>query len=522
MKKLRGVVGISLLLAACPSSKGAEIKVFPEKDITIVSVEGELNLRDEDAFTDKVLRLKDAVVMFDSIGGNLIAGIEIGKAIRLKGFSTLVPDDALCASACALAWLGGKTKWAGPEARIAFHAAWKLENGRKVETGPGNALVGAYLQSLGLSQDAIVFFTSAPPDGAEMLSFRKAEALGLHVKKFEPSPDTQVATRQEPPQAPAIRDPDASYYDPNARTLYPEPGGPVPPTETKTVALPPAQRPAYAVRRPEEPVLEPQVLDLANLEAAAQVQRRLQERGFFQGLIDGVWGQRSRVALRDFKTRNGLGSDDRWDMKTQLAVFDDRYTAAPSTYVANLTDANVAGLYVPFAAREGASLHPLNPGDALAIQQRLAQLSYYRKVGDGVWGMASRSALTDFKVANGLPANDTWDRTVEEAIKGVSAIPATDTPFGEWVQQGTTCGDPNNQRRLVISSKDVIAGDSTCQVDPPLQRSRDGWRTDGTCLRAGTAVAVRVHFQLVDGRLVDRSIVGSVATEKPPVFRRCM
>ncbi|UVF22283.1 hypothetical protein HPT29_026755 (plasmid) [Microvirga terrae] len=523
MKKLREVAGISLLLAACPSAQAAEIKVIPEKDIAIVSVEGEFNLRDEDVFTEKVLRLKDAIVMFDSIGGNLIAGIEIGKAIRLKGFSTLVPDDALCASACALAWLGGKTRWAGPEARIAFHAAWKLENGRKTEAGTGNALVGAYLQSLGLSQDAIVFFTSAPPDGAEMLSFQKAELLGVAVKKFEIPPERrQTATKQETPQPSALPDPDASYYDPNARTLYPEAASPASPAETKTVALPPVQRPAYAVRRPEEPVLEPQVLDLASLEAAAQVQRRLQERGFFQGLIDGVWGRRSRVALRDFKIRNGLGSDDRWDLRTQLAIFDDRYTAAPATYVATLSETNVAGLYMPFAAREGASLHPLNPGDALAIQQRLSQLSYYRKVGDGVWGMASRSALTDFKVANGLPANDTWDRTVEEAIKGSSAIPSTDTPFGEWVQQGTACGDPNNQRRLVISSKDVIAGVSTCQFDPPLQRSRDGWRTEGTCVRAGAAASARVHFQLFDGRLVDRSVVGSVATEKPPVFRRCM
>ena len=244
-----------MLLAVWTSAKAADIKVTIGKELTVVSVEGELKFRDEELFTDRVLRLKEAVVVFDSIGGNLIAGIEIGKAIRLKGFSTLVPDGTLCASACALAWLGGKTRWAGPDARIAFHAAWKLENGRKVETGSGNALVGAYLQSLGLSEDAIIFITSAPPDGAEMLSFRKAEALGLNVRKFEIPSNAQVATRPEPPRSSAPRDPDASYYDPSARTLHPEPAAPTPPTETKTAALPPAQAPAYATRRPEEPVL---------------------------------------------------------------------------------------------------------------------------------------------------------------------------------------------------------------------------------------------------------------------------
>ena len=519
--KSGGFVFISMLLAAWTSARAADIKVTAGKELTVVSVEGELNFQDEDVFTDKVLRLKDAVVVFDSIGGNLIAGIEIGKAIRLKGFSTLVLDDTLCASACALAWLGGKTKWAGPDARIAFHAAWKLENGRKVETGPGNALVGAYLQSLGLSEDAIIFITSAPPDGAEMLSFQKAESLGLHVKKFEVPAGAQVAARHEPPQSSAPRDPDASYYDPSARTLQSEPAIPTPPTETKTVALPPVQAPAYATRRPEEPVLEPQVLDLAILETAAQVQRRLQERGFFQGPTDGVWGQRSRVALRDFKIRNGLGSDDRWDLRTQLAVFDDRYAAAPTNYMSSLAETNVAGLYVAFAAPKGSSLHPLNPSDALLIQQRLAHLSYYRKVGDGVWGLASRSALTDFKVANGLPADDTWDGAVEEAMKRSGVIPASETPFGEWIQPRTSCGDPNNLRRLAISSKSVTAGVTTCLFDQPLQRSRDGWRTIGSCSRGSASAAARVHFQLINGRLVDRSTVGDVVNEKPAIFSRC-
>jgi len=521
MTKSGGFAVISMLLAVWTSAKAADIKVTAGNGLAVVSVEGELTFRDEDVFTDKVLRLKEAVVMFDSIGGNLIAGIEIGKAIRLKGFSTLVPDDTLCASACALAWLGGKTRWAGPDARIAFHAAWKLENGRRVETGSGNALVGAYLQSLGLSEDAIIFVTSAPPDGAEMLSFQKAEAIGLNVRKFEIPAGAQAATRPEPPSS-APRDPDASYYDPSARTLQPEPTAPTPPTETKTAVLPPVQAPTYATRRPEEPVLEPQVLDLAILETAAQVQRRLQERGFFQGLIDGVWGQRSRVALRDFKTRNGLGSDDRWDLRTQLAVFDDRYAAAPANYVASLSETNVAGLYVAFTAPQGSSLHPLNPSDALRIQQRLAHLSYYRKVGDGVWGMASRSALTDFKVANGLPADDTWDGAVEEAMNRPDAIPASETPFGEWIQPGTNCGDPTNPRRLLISSKNVTAGVSTCLFDQPLQRSRDGWRTIGSCSRGSASAAARVHFQLINGRLVDRSTVGNAVSEKPAMFSRCM
>ncbi|WP_052954854.1 peptidoglycan-binding protein [Microvirga vignae] len=419
MKKLRGFIFISLLLIAWTNAQAAQIELIPSKDLALITVEGEFQYGDDDVFKQKVFLVKEAMVLFNSVGGNLIAGIEIGKAIRLKGFDTVVPDDMLCASACGLAWLGGKTRWAGPGGRIAFHAAWKLENGKKVETGPGNALVGAYLHSLGLSEDAIVYITSAPPDGAEMLSFRKAELLGMHVKRFEVPPEQrQLAAKPELPQRSVPADPEAGYYDPNARTLAPVTTNPAQLTETKTAALPPVQTPSYAIGRPEGPLMDPQVLELANLDAAAQVQRRLQERGFFHGLVDGVWGQRSRIALRDFKIRNGLGSDDRWDLRTQLAIFDDQYPAAPVAYVPVNPEQDVRGLFTPFAPPKGATLHPLNPRDALKIQSRLSELSYYRKTGDGVWGMASRSALTDFKVANGLSADDVWDGIVEEKIEG--------------------------------------------------------------------------------------------------------
>jgi len=516
-------VFISGLLAAWTSAQAAKIEIIPSKDLTLITVAGEFQAGDDDIFKQKVFLVKEGMVLLNSVGGNLIAGIEIGKAIRLKGFETVVPDDMLCASACALAWLGGKTRWAGPKARIAFHAAWKLENGRKIETGLGNALVGAYLHSLGLGEDAIVFITSAPPDGAEMLSFQKAEFLGMHVKRFEISPEArQDAARSEPPQSSALPDPDASFYDPSARTLDPITVSPTQSSETRTAALPPVQSPTYTTRRPDEPLMNPQILDLADLDAASQVQRRLQERGFFHGLIDGVWGQRSRIALRDFKIHNGLGSDDRWDLRTQLAVFDDRYPVAPVTYVATTPEQDRRGLFVPFAPLKGASLHPLNPSDALKIQSRLSELKYYRKTGDGVWGMASRSALTDFKVANGLPADDVWDGTVEEAIEGPYAVSATGTPFGEWVQPGTTCGDPNNAKRLVVASKNIVAGTGTCEIETPLQRSPDGWRGAGVCTRGAESASVRVHLQLLNGRLVDRSVVGTAPNEKPAVFIRCM
>ena len=94
MTKSGGFVFISMLLAVWTSAKAADIKVTIGKELTVVSVEGELNFQDEDVFTDKVLRLKESVVVFDSIGGNLIAGFETRFAGGAVGVE-IAHDDLL-------------------------------------------------------------------------------------------------------------------------------------------------------------------------------------------------------------------------------------------------------------------------------------------------------------------------------------------------------------------------------------------------------------------------------------------
>ena len=68
MRTLRGFGLLSVFLAAWTNAQAATIEVRSARDLTVVTIEGELNFRDEEAFTDKVLRLKDAVVVFDSVG----------------------------------------------------------------------------------------------------------------------------------------------------------------------------------------------------------------------------------------------------------------------------------------------------------------------------------------------------------------------------------------------------------------------------------------------------------------------
>ena len=77
-----------------------------------------------------------------------------------------------------------------------------------------------------------------------------------------------------------------------------------------------------------------------------------------------------------------------------------------------------------------AGMNPLNRADGQRIQQRLTELGYYTARGDGAWGIASRSALRNFKVANGLSDDDEWNAMAETVLFDEQAVRAADAPVG--------------------------------------------------------------------------------------------
>jgi hypothetical protein len=193
------------LLAMTTTTNAASIIVLPlgQNKPSLVLITGTLDLADKDEFLREIAPLSSAIVSFSSDGGSLIAGLQIGETIRLKNFSTLVPDQARCASSCALAWLGGTRRFMGSRARVGFHAAYDGQTHQV--TSSGNALVGAYLNKIGLPYSAVVYITSASPDSITWLSKPDAEKLGIEVSLFTtPSPtnlNTQPvsAPRENPP-----------------------------------------------------------------------------------------------------------------------------------------------------------------------------------------------------------------------------------------------------------------------------------------------------------------------------------
>lgn len=127
-----------------------------------------------------------------SRGGNLFAAVRIGEVIREKRFTTVVPDKETCASACALIWLAGAKRYAWNTARIGFHGAF--DKNTLQLSGPGNAVVGAYLNKLGLSYEAMIYMTAASPTDMTWLHSADAKRLGIAADVLDDlNPDASIS-----------------------------------------------------------------------------------------------------------------------------------------------------------------------------------------------------------------------------------------------------------------------------------------------------------------------------------------
>jgi hypothetical protein len=188
--------GIALAALACVSASpafAADIAHTKIDQLDLITITGEIQSGDELKFKQLSLAYNKAVVALDSPGGSLIPALEIGKVIKINEHPTVVVDGSICTSACALIWVAGSTKYLSRAGRIGFHASYKDQAGRKVETGVGNALVGHYLGLLNLPEKAVVFATAASPTEILWLNETNMNRAGIDFRPFPTAVKTAVA-----------------------------------------------------------------------------------------------------------------------------------------------------------------------------------------------------------------------------------------------------------------------------------------------------------------------------------------
>ena len=187
------------------SAAAAQISVSASDGPPLVTVKGELDLADTIEFRRKTEGLSEAVILLASPGGNAMAGVQIGKVIRQKRFLTVVPSRINCASACALAWLGGTPRFMAKDSQIGFHAAYVMKGGRPRASRVANEVIAAYLKQLALPRRTIAHITTAPPERLYWLSLDKARGLGIEAGVYAREGITSTLDKAPPGPASAMK-----------------------------------------------------------------------------------------------------------------------------------------------------------------------------------------------------------------------------------------------------------------------------------------------------------------------------
>ena len=97
------------------NSNAADIRDASEKSLCILTIQGEIDTNTPTQLTSHYKSLKNGkpeqckkiFLELDSNGGNVEAAINDGNFLRQKKITTIIPQDASCASACVLVFIGG-------------------------------------------------------------------------------------------------------------------------------------------------------------------------------------------------------------------------------------------------------------------------------------------------------------------------------------------------------------------------------------------------------------------------------
>ena len=196
----------SALWLACPA-RPAQISVSSHGGPPLITITGEFDFSDVIKFLRKTEGIQDAVVVLKGPGGNAVAGMQIGKAIRQKGFLTVVPSSTNCASACALAWLGGLPRFMAQDSRIGFHTAYFMKGERPRISTAANSLVAAYLKGLRMQRQAIAHITGAAPERLYWLTIDAARSLGIEAGIYTSQGITSTLGKAPPVAATPMKQP---------------------------------------------------------------------------------------------------------------------------------------------------------------------------------------------------------------------------------------------------------------------------------------------------------------------------
>ncbi|WP_327212299.1 hypothetical protein U8Q06_09965 [Rhizobium beringeri] len=173
-------------------------------DMRALVVSGEFEISDDPvAFAGEVAQFKPAFITFRSGGGNVVSAMKTGRMIRALGISTLQIRSAECASACALAFVGGVRRSAEAGSIGVHQASFSddaaLDSKTAVTAVQAMTAIIGYLAEMGVSPQLLQLSLSV--ESSDMRYLTSSEMANWGVTTPGPVGGKDVASA--PPAAPA-------------------------------------------------------------------------------------------------------------------------------------------------------------------------------------------------------------------------------------------------------------------------------------------------------------------------------
>jgi hypothetical protein len=181
---LRGAIALSLITAVPAHAAELSIEQGANPGATAILLSGVIGPGDDERFHALAMEAGKATVFTTGPGGSVGPAIAIGTEIRQRGWSTVVPEGARCASACSMIWLAGRTRMLAAGALIGFHAMSQSRNGVRVEDHDEDYLLRRWLSDLGYALDATATMANTPARSIRWYDASELRANGIPTDPY--------------------------------------------------------------------------------------------------------------------------------------------------------------------------------------------------------------------------------------------------------------------------------------------------------------------------------------------------
>jgi len=193
------LLSLSFCMMGAYGGMALEYRVHPgnkSKTLTAVLATGEIMQGDTvrlGTFLDSLPKRKNRAIYLASPGGNLLEGMALGKFFQERHIKTIVEGGQVCASACALAFLGGTDNDGQPwrssstNSLLGFHAfrSSGTENISSDDVQRVVALMIAYGREVHAPIDLLIVGFATPSNKIYYVPNRTICALGIKLWSVE-------------------------------------------------------------------------------------------------------------------------------------------------------------------------------------------------------------------------------------------------------------------------------------------------------------------------------------------------